>query len=40
MTSEERSARGIHDAMVRLALGIEATEDLVADLDRALSQLN
>ena len=39
MDPEARRARGIPDAMVRLALGIEATEDLVADLDVALSSL-
>lgn len=39
MDPEERRARGMPDAMVRLALGIEATEDLVTDLDVALSSL-
>ena len=38
MAPEVRRARGMPDAMVRLALGIEATEDLVADLDRGLAQ--
>jgi len=33
----DRRARGIDDAMVRLALGIEAPADLVADLDQALA---
>jgi cystathionine gamma-synthase/methionine-gamma-lyase len=36
LTAEERAARGIHDNVVRLALGIEAAEDLWADVDQAL----
>jgi cystathionine beta-lyase/cystathionine gamma-synthase len=32
-----RHARGIEDAMVRLALGVEAAEDLIDDLDHSLS---
>lgn len=35
----ERERRGIPEATVRLALGIEAAEDLVDDLDRALASL-
>ncbi|MFY7928013.1 MAG: PLP-dependent transferase, partial [Oligoflexus sp.] len=30
---------GIDDALVRLALGIEETDDLIADLDQALRTL-
>ena len=37
MDPEERRARGMPDAMIRLALGIEATEDLIADIERALA---
>jgi cystathionine beta-lyase/cystathionine gamma-synthase len=37
MPPEERRARGMPDAMVRLALGIEDPRDLVDDLDRALA---
>jgi len=33
---EERSAAGISDGLIRLAVGIEDPEDLMADLDRAL----
>jgi len=33
---EERAARGITDGLVRLSVGIEETEDLVADLVEAL----
>jgi cystathionine beta-lyase/cystathionine gamma-synthase len=36
MDPEERRARGMPDAMIRLAVGIEATEDLIADIERAL----
>ncbi len=36
---EDRRARGIPDATIRLALGIEAPADLVADLDQALERL-
>ena len=38
MAPAERRALGIPDATIRLALGIEAPEDLIADLDRALSR--
>lgn len=34
---EQRKAIGITDGLVRLAVGIEAAEDLVADLDQALA---
>jgi cystathionine gamma-synthase len=37
MTTEERSAVGIMDGLVRLAVGIEEPEDLIADLERALA---
>jgi cystathionine gamma-synthase len=37
MTSEQRAAIGIADGLVRLAVGIEEAEDLIADLERALS---
>lgn len=33
---EERRKLGIDDRLIRLSVGIEATEDLIADLDRAL----
>lgn len=34
---ELREARGVHDGLLRLSVGIEATSDIIADLDRALS---
>ncbi len=37
MTSEERAASGIDDGLVRLAVGIEDAEDVIADLERALT---
>jgi cystathionine gamma-synthase len=36
LTSEERTAIGISDSLVRLAVGIEDTHDLIADLTQAL----
>lgn len=36
MLPEERSRRGIPDGMVRLSIGLEDTEDLIADLRQAL----
>jgi cystathionine gamma-synthase len=38
LTSEERAAIGMPDDLVRLAVGIEAAEDIEADLDRALRE--
>ena len=37
MTTEERAAIGIADGLVRLSVGIEETEDLLADLERSLT---
>jgi len=34
---EERSALGISDTLIRLSVGIEAVDDLIADLDQALT---
>jgi cystathionine gamma-synthase len=39
LDAEERRQSGIADNLVRYALGIEAAEDLIADLDQALSSL-
>jgi cystathionine gamma-synthase len=38
-TTEERLALGIKDNLVRFAIGIEDTDDLINDLDQALSGL-
>jgi cystathionine beta-lyase/cystathionine gamma-synthase len=37
LTSDERAAMGIADGMVRISVGLEDPDDLVADLDRALA---
>jgi methionine-gamma-lyase len=36
---EERLSMGITDGLVRLSVGVEAAEDLIADLDQALAKL-
>jgi cystathionine beta-lyase len=36
MPRPERLARGITDGLVRLSVGLEAADDLIADLDSAL----
>ena len=36
---EQREALGISDGLVRLSVGIENVEDLIADLDQALAQI-
>jgi len=38
-TAEERAAHGISDSLIRLSVGLESAEDLVADLSFALSTL-
>ena len=40
LTPEEREAAGIRDHLLRISVGIEGTEDLVADFEQALSQLH
>ncbi|MBX7168685.1 MAG: PLP-dependent aspartate aminotransferase family protein [Pirellulales bacterium] len=35
----DRLAHGIRDELVRLSIGLEAPEDLIADLDQALAQI-
>jgi cystathionine beta-lyase/cystathionine gamma-synthase len=37
MTPEERAAVGIDDGLIRLSVGLEDPDDLIADLDQALS---
>ncbi len=37
---EERLARGLTDGLVRLSVGIEAVEDIIADLQQALDALD
>jgi cystathionine beta-lyase/cystathionine gamma-synthase len=38
MSKEEREALGIKDKLIRLSVGIEATEDLIDDFDQALEK--
>jgi len=35
--TEERTRRGIPDALLRLSVGLEDTRDLIADLEQALA---
>jgi cystathionine beta-lyase/cystathionine gamma-synthase len=37
MSGEDRRRLGISDGLIRLSVGIEATEDLIQDFDKALS---
>jgi cystathionine beta-lyase/cystathionine gamma-synthase len=39
MSAAERNAAGISDRLIRLSVGLEATEDLVDDFDQALHSL-
>ncbi|MGD8404093.1 MAG: aminotransferase class I/II-fold pyridoxal phosphate-dependent enzyme [Anaerolineales bacterium] len=39
MTPEERAAVGIDDGLIRLSVGLEDPNDLIADLDQALSKI-
>jgi cystathionine gamma-synthase len=39
LTTPEREAIGIYDDLVRLSVGLENAEDLVADLEQALSKI-
>ncbi|MGD2177697.1 MAG: aminotransferase class I/II-fold pyridoxal phosphate-dependent enzyme [Anaerolineae bacterium] len=38
MTPEERAKAGIADGLIRLSVGLEDVDDLIADLDQALKQ--
>lgn len=38
LTQKDRERAGIDDALLRMAVGFEAPEDLIADLDRALGE--
>ncbi len=39
LTAEERASAGVNDELVRLSVGIEHIDDIVADLDQALNQV-
>ena len=38
-TEEELAASGIPAGLIRLSVGLENAEDIIADLDQALAQL-
>lgn len=38
LTPQERHARGISDSLIRLSVGIESADDIIADLDYGLQQ--
>ena len=37
MSPDDRASAGITDTLIRMSVGIEATEDVIEDLDQALS---
>jgi O-acetylhomoserine/O-acetylserine sulfhydrylase-like pyridoxal-dependent enzyme len=39
MTPEEREAAGIFDGLIRLSVGLETPEDIIADLEKGLDKL-
>ena len=39
MTPKERMKAGIDDGLIRLSVGLENPQDLIADLDQALERL-
>jgi len=39
MTQAERDAAGIDDGLIRLSVGLEDPQDLIADLEQALTRL-
>ena len=39
MTPEERAAAGINDGLIRMSVGLEDPQDLIADLEQALGRL-
>jgi cystathionine gamma-synthase len=38
-SAEERAAIGIRENLIRMSIGLESADDLIADLDQALSQI-
>jgi cystathionine beta-lyase/cystathionine gamma-synthase len=39
MSPEEREAVGIYDGLIRVSVGLEDPEDLIADIEQALGKL-
>jgi cystathionine beta-lyase/cystathionine gamma-synthase len=36
LTPEDRAAAGIGDGLIRISIGLESSDDIIADLDQAL----
>ena len=39
LSAEERKRQGIADGLIRFSVGIEETEDLIADIEQALEKI-
>ena len=39
MTQDERDKAGIDDGLIRMSVGLECVEDIIADIDQALAKL-
>jgi cystathionine beta-lyase/cystathionine gamma-synthase len=39
LTPQDRQKMGVSDSLIRMSVGIESTEELIEDFDRALAQL-
>jgi cystathionine beta-lyase len=39
MSAEDRAKQGIKDSLIRFSLGIEETEDLIADIEQAIAKV-
>ncbi len=39
MAPEDRAAMGIQDSYIRLSVGVEDVEDIIADIDQALAEI-
>ena len=39
MSPEDRAKQGIKDSLIRFSLGIEETEDLIADIEQAIAKV-
>jgi cystathionine beta-lyase/cystathionine gamma-synthase len=38
LTPQEREAQGVSDSLIRLSIGLENTDDLIADFNQALGK--
>ena len=39
MSPEDRAKQGIKDSLIRFSLGLEETEDLIADIEQAIAKV-